>query len=209
MKIVALFSIFVLFIQLLIGQTITPQIDFYPNGQKQSENYRLSSADTICKNKEWYEDGTIKQEQIKMGSLCISKHYYKNGKLESLTEEIPAYDQISKELFGYQLKSVTNYCENGQQTENIDHTLKGKKQFTILNCKGDTLINGTVIDNFMNKTGKWVYRWENLNKKVEGNYKETEILEDTGIRIGKWTYWSEAGKIVLEQWFNDEGELLK
>lgn len=95
------------------------------------------------------------------------------------------YFTTAYEFIGYKLRSVTNYCENGQVTQYTYHALKSKKQFLKRNCQGDTLVYETVIDNFLNKTGYWIYRRENLNKKTEGYDKDTDSLDETGIKTGK------------------------
>lgn len=191
------------------GQTTLPQVNFYPNGQKEYENYNVEGRDSLCRNKEWFENGSVRFEQQKIECNCVSTRYYESGKIAEVAEEKIIYDENTKEYLGYELTKNSKYCENGQITEVNDFTIKGVKDFLILNCSGDTIISGQIIDNFLSKIGHWIYCWDEGTKKTEGDYKISNDTNDANVKIGKWTYWSIEGKILREQWFDIDGRLIK
>ncbi|MCC6600132.1 MAG: hypothetical protein IT223_05610 [Crocinitomicaceae bacterium] len=188
---------------------VSPQIGYYESGKLQYENYRINENDTTCRNREWYEDESLLSDQRRSGDTCITTYYYAGGKTESTTHEIPAHDVITGNLLGYRVVKQINYCENGRITDYRNDLQKGKKPFSIVNCNGAVLVKGTIIDDFDHKTGDWLYVWENMGKKMEGSFFETDNIEETNIRVGKWTYWDMSGKVIREQWYGDNGQLIR
>lgn len=200
---------FLIIVTNTFGQTSIPQIGFYPNGQREYENYNVDGRDSLCRNKEWFENGTLRFEQQKNGCNCVSTRYYESGKIAELTIEKIIIDENTQEYLGYELIENSKYCENGQRTEVNDFNIKGIKEFLILNCDGETIISGQMIDNFLHKIGHWIYYWDEGTKKTEGDYKISNDTVDANVKIGKWTYWSEEGRMLREQWFDDNGLLTK
>ena len=50
--------------------------------------------------------------------------------------------------------------------------------------------------------------YENGKHHQKGNYKEHDE-EFKDIKIGKWLYYNEKGKLEKKEWYNDSGELIK
>jgi antitoxin component YwqK of YwqJK toxin-antitoxin module len=200
---------FILLASSAFCQSSLPQIVYYPNGQKEFENYSVNGPDSLCRNKEWFENGAIRFEQKRIGCNCESTRYYQTGRIESIDVEKMIYDEVSHEWIGFELVKSSKYCENGQQTESMDYSIRGRKEFLLLNCIGDTLILGQIIDDFMSKTGHWIYYWGEGIKKTEGDYKSTYSAENANIKIGKWTYWTVQGNLIREEWYDDFGVMVK
>lgn len=178
--------------------------------------------------KEFYENGNVKDEKnYSNGKLngifkiynkdrkLLEKLYYKNGEVDienkdyelevELKEE---YDKKGNLIFQGSYKNDKpigihrKFNENGKVISTETYNLYGK-----VVAEGIVLINGK-------EDGKWVYYYDNGNKKAEGKYLK-------GKQQGNWKFYYPNGKIKQQgnyslgkltgswKWYYDNGYLLK
>ena len=145
--------------------------------------------------------------------------YHKNGRTDQISHY--RHGKKSGEWFGFscsgELTEIMNFDRPNVPFWNI-YLIKRVKyldidgdEYTFRNSKGAVLAKGEYING--NKTGKWIYYYENGNIKSEGYYKRSQ-------KTGRWREYHSNGEIENDGWYrknvrhkewlnyNESGELI-
>ena len=195
------------------GKQIGYRDRWYRNGQKK-EHWK----DTIYVKDfnfydvtQWYSDGKIKHRNVYNGKdSTTSFYYYNNGNVKMIEKEF--YDlSLSHQVYCYH----ESHFENGQlcNTPLIDNWLKKSQPVTFFFSNGKTKISYTMFQ--MELFGEYKEWNKNGILIISGQYKnppnseeiETHIWRE-GVKVGKWTFFTDKGELKGEELYNDKGELI-
>ena len=197
--------------------------DFYPNGIiKNIKNYN-SEGELFGDKFEYYKNGNIKEKVYYKDKKGYHEEFFENGNLKIKYQ----YDYELYENFGNKFE----YYDNGN--------IKEKVQFVdgLENGNWDFFFENGVIKRRLivsNGSTKEVIEYDNQGKIVSlgiinnntftdidtkyyflnGNLKSIgktffSSESDEFIKKGKWIYYNEDGSISKEEYYNDNGELIK
>ncbi|GEM_PF-3521386 len=172
--------------------------------------------------KTYYNDSTI----LSVGYLDKNnkKHgqyitYHKNGRIDLISHYING--KRSGEWFGFsnsgELTEIMNFDRPNVPFWNIYLISRVKyldiygNEYLFRSSKGAILAKGKYLNG--NKTGKWIYYYQNGNIKSLGHYKKSQ-------KTGRWREYHDNGEIENDGWYrknvrhkvwlnyNENGELI-
>ena len=193
-----------------LGVKSGSQEKWYPNGQKQSEEYyTVTDGDGDSKNGkpdgfwvEWYANGNKKSQGRYQDGLKIDlwTTWHENGKKYAegnyLRTNERAGSSFENPYISVKDGMWTEWHGNGQKAQ-AGHYQKGRRiglwttwhQNGTKNTEGNYYIDEdmTYRDDYQSvKDGLWTAWHESGKKRLEGHYQQ-------GVKTGDWTLWYEEG----------------
>jgi antitoxin component YwqK of YwqJK toxin-antitoxin module len=177
--------------------------NWYQNGQLKMVTHDLPDTCIDCWNQfEWFRNGDVKARQTCDWDSCIRYTYYASGGIHTVTKYFvnPAHGRTVN--WCYDLE----YYENGQpkydpynpngplQTGNAYYEDGSKKQTSTI-CA-------------YSYYGDYIQWYPTGLLKVKGQYSPAEVYPNKSNKIGTWSYYSESGKLIKEE-FYEEGKLVR
>ncbi len=190
------------------------QMGYYDNNNKMFEKfYKNSSLDSIYtswysnkqkrqtinyfeRNKvfpsqiEWYRNGQKKLQITYNDSLGLLEEWYENGKLKSLSDIDLIYGSI--------VSFSKEWCPNGFVIQDLKIN-QGKQKYERYNCDSIKIAEGTYIDFEFFWVGKKTEWYGNGIKAMDSYFFDGNNRQEANIRIGTWKYYSEQGKLIREE----------
>lgn len=141
-----------------------------------------SANQTKRHNIHYYEGGRKKSESFQSIDSSSSHRWYENGQIE---EEVKN-------------GTTTRWCEDGKR---VWYEKFNEGKFHSLNywCNGKKKIDYTFINLPFYMVGKYTEWYENGNKLCEMYFKETDNIEEAGIRQGTWKFWDKNGNLIRKE----------
>jgi antitoxin component YwqK of YwqJK toxin-antitoxin module len=164
-------------------------VEWYDNGKL--KNYCYSSSDWDSFIAEYYESGRIKKLS-KEDKGCLSSEivFYENGQPLMQTY----YDSIKK-------KSLL-YYENGRVKEERNIFFHRK----YMDCHHTEFI---LIGDYRQYYDTGILKIKGRYKDFSGKEAPAKLHWFTGVKVGKWSYYSSSGKLESTEEYNDSGEILR
>ena len=190
-------------------------VEYYKSGKKKSEKVRVETADNkrIRIGIAWYESGELAGWGIDGEGPYYQQSFFKNGRIHNIEN---------------QGKYSVEYYENGQLKEEFfqDSVYQYSKSY----YQNGQIIRACKIwrHNPVKQPRDWVYigpckgYYENGKTRLEGTYSEklpanpTEYRcpfddncrDNRGIRIGKWKFYDDKGKLTHINTYDSKGALI-
>lgn len=160
-------------------------------------DYIMKDGKDVGPTIHYYENGQPKH--ISDDLLGWNLAFYENGKTKSFTQHI----SDSVKCGGTAGFEETAWSEDGQLSKKATYNCGSQpiKLYFNDSIVGAEGLNATSFGYLF--LGKYTERYKNGKLKIEGTYNENR----PGVKDGEWKYYDEPGKLVLEEFY--ENDLLK
>lgn len=171
---------------------------WYRNGQLMCVyDDRASDWMNCFSDSRWYPDGKVKMTYRCWGDSALEMDYYHSGQLKKKLTMAKAIGPSMSPLDQYE------YYENGQiKYWPCPYDSINKFQQTAYYPSGKIWFVHNLWD--LQRVGPYKEWYENGNLKTEGQYVEPEKHGYRTIKTGRWIYYDENGKLVKEEWYEDD-----
>lgn len=196
-------------IKQVINWQDSTELHYHENGMTKAI-YRLvlrEEHNSIDRNhltsKEWYDDGTLKLENIRSQDTIIRLEYFPNGKLETRYKEIPGQNHDIKFVI------VEKFCDNGRLKSNITLPATIDTKFEEFYRNGNLAISSNSIDSYGTPLGTIKYFDERGN--LDRMMKTTTFSDPK--RVQQHVIWNKKfdqnGDLIETEYFGQNGELIR